>query len=158
LLLDQLSLRLDSGSVQFKITPLSERVLRTAAPDTYTQLHALQARLLAEPFGVEDTEQLFLVSVFTRQTEGAFSPEALRATSGARQFRAERVVGITPGWADQRIGGTRSESAIYRFDEGMELERDLVFLYGQARSGSWSAAHAEIEAELVRARARSGGG
>jgi hypothetical protein len=103
------------------------------------------------------TGSLFLVSVFATTTARSFDPRLLTAASSARQLRPTRIVAITPGWTTRSVGSGMTESAIYRFDRRMELERDLTFVYGDLRSRSWASVAPQVEAELVRARARAGG-
>lgn len=153
---DAVSLTVDSAGLRWRITPLAERVILAAAPDTYRRLRGLRDSA-AQPDD-ELGENLFLVSVFTREPGRPFTPGALTATSGARSFRATRIVGVTGGWATERVEADTGESAIYIFDRSFGLERDLTFSYGDRATDRWDRRQAEVDAELVRARVRAGGG
>lgn len=156
---DEVTVTLVSGDLQIKVTPLDESVTRVTAPDTYRRLSGLAGRF--GPEGVRATgtpsTTLFLVSVFSETQDAAFVPEELQLLSRGTRLRPSAILPVTPGWSQRRVEQRRTEMAVYAFAEGVDLESDLVVVYGLVESGAWSAILPRIQAERARARARGEG-
>jgi len=146
------SLTLRSGALQLLVTPLAAEVLVVTAPDTYRRLEALAAPHRAA--AAEDA--LFLVSFFSDQPDVPFVAEEVQFISGGLRSRPARIVPVTAGWGAGRVAQRATESAVYVFDRPVDLEGDVLLLYGIEQSQEWSAIHPRIQAERARARARAG--
>lgn len=161
LLQDQISLRLQSGSLLIKVTPMAEEIIRLTAPDTYERLHGL-----AEIHGPRAARgstgpaaSLFLVSLFSYQPDVTYQPEDLNLVNRGLRLRPLGIAPITPSWGTQRLGQQETTMAVYAFEGAIEWDADLVAEYQQLRNESWrDQVLPAIEAERAKVRARSGGG
>lgn len=157
---DEISLRLQSGALLIKVTPLEEGIIRLTAPDTYERL-----RGLAEIHGPRATggalpsqSSLFLVSLFSYQPDVTYEPEDLLLVNRGLRLRPQGIAPITPSWGTQRLGQQETRMAIYAFEGGIEWEADLVAEYQQLRNESWRDQILPLlQAERAKVRARAGG-
>lgn len=160
LLQDQISLRLQSGDLLIKVTPLEESIIRLTAPDTYERL-----RGLAEIHGprasrnaLASEASLFLVSLFSYQPDVTYEPEDLLLVNRGLRLRPNGIAPVSPSWGTQRLGQQETRMAIYAFEGGIEWEADLVAEYQHLRNEAWrDQVFPLIEAERAKVRARSGG-
>ena len=63
---------------------------------------------------------------------------------------------VTPGWGQRRLDQRETEAAVYVFPE-VDLESDLVVLYGVQESREWTVVLSRVRAERARARVRARG-
>lgn len=160
LLQDQISLRLQSGDLLIKVTPLDEAIVRLTAPDTYERLKGLAEVHGPRASGASRTTDtsLFLVSLFSYQPDITYEPEDLTLINRGLRMRPLGIAAITPSWGTQRLGQQETRMAVYAFDGGMEWETDLVAEYQQLRNEIWQDRIVPIlQAERTKVRARSGG-
>ena len=155
---DEVTVTLSSGSLEVKVTPLSESVTRVTAPDTYRRLSGLAALHLPEAIRrTGDTDPtLFLVSFFSESPETAFVPEELQLISRGLRLRPSAILPVTPGWGQRRLAQRQTEMAVYAFEGRADLESELVVAYGLVENGAWTVILPRIQAERARARARGG--
>jgi hypothetical protein len=160
LLQDQISLRLQSGDLLIKVTPLDEAIVRLTAPDTYERLKGLadvHGPRASNTMGSSETS-LFLVSLFSYQPDITYEPEDLNLINRGLRMRPLGIAAITPSWGTQRLGQQETRMAVYAFDGGMEWETDLVAEYQQLRNETWRDQIVPLlQAERTKVRARSGG-
>lgn len=155
---EDFTVSLRAGPLQLKVTPLAESVIRLAAPDTYDRLHAVaesrreQARLRT----MTDQPRLFLISFFSYQPDVTFEADDIRISQRGRLYRPLAVLPITSGWGSQQLQQQDSESAVYVFDEDIDLDADLAVEYGMERSDRWESIIRELERERSRVRSRAG--
>ena len=154
---DQFTLALEKDGLLVKVTPLDERVILLAAPDTYTRLHRLAEsnRTVLEADARASNVSLFLVSFFSRQPNLTYEPESLHIVNRGLRYRPLAVRAITPGWGGQRLGQEESQMAVYAFDEAIDLEIDLAADYQGRENSGWATILSTLRAELARVRARS---
>ncbi len=137
---DQFTVSLRSGALLVKVTPLTESVIRLAAPDTYTRLHALAESVRADAArrvgGGEP--QLFLVSLFSYQPDVPFQPEDLQLIAAGRTLRPAAILPRTAGWGKQRLGQQETQAAIYVFDGMIDYGQSLIVRNGMDQSGAWN--------------------
>ncbi len=137
---DAFTVSLRSGSLLVKVTPLIESVIRLAAPDTYTRLHALAESVRPEaarraPGG---TLQLFLVSLFSYQPDVPFQPEDLQLIAAGRTLRPAAILPRTSGWGKQRLGQQEAQAAVYVFDGAIDYGQPLTVRNGMDQSDAWT--------------------
>jgi hypothetical protein len=156
---DQVTVQLTSGQLQIKVTPLAESVIRTTAPDTYRLLSGLAGRYM--PDAVQETGSdapaLFLVSFYSEDPDVSFVPEEIQLLSQGMRLRPDAILPVTPSWGQRRVAQRETETAVYAFADGVDLESELVVAYGLVESGQWQVILPRVRAERARARARSGG-
>lgn len=158
LLQDAVSLRLESGDLQIKVTPLEEWVIRLTAPDTYARLSGLAQTHggRAARDAVADDPSLFLVSLFSYQPDVTYEPEELLLVNRGLRFRPLGIAPITP-WGTQRLAQQETRMAVYAFDGDVDLATDLVVEYQTLRNNSWRERILPLlDAERAKARARGG--
>lgn len=161
LLQDQISLRLQSGDLLIKITPLDEGIIRLTAPDTYERLRGLAAihGPRASRTALSSEPVLFLVSLFSYQPDVTYEPEDLLLVNRGLRLRPQGIAPITPSWGTQRLGQQETRMAVYAFEGNIEWETDLIAEYQELRNESWrDRVFPVLEAERAKVRARGGGG
>ena len=155
---DEVSVPIVSGDLQIKVTPLSESVTRTTAPDTYRRLSGLAGRFGpdAARASASGPPELFLVSFYSDTPDVPFVPEELQLISQGSRFRPVAILPVTPGWGQRRLSQRVTEMAVYAFDPGVDLESSLVVAYGLVESAAWNGILPRVQAERARARTRGG--
>lgn len=157
---DDVSLRLQSGDLLIKVTPLEEWVIRLTAPDTYTRLSGLvQAHGSRAGSGRSPANTaLFLVSLFSYQPDVTYQPEDLMLVNRGLRARPVGIAAVSPSWGTQRLAQQETRMAVYAFDGPMDLQTDLVAEYQELRNEIWRDRILPLlEAERAKVRARSGG-
>jgi len=155
---DEVSIALRSGDLQIKVTPLSESVTLTTAPDTYRRLSGLADRFRSEATqrSGSDHPELFLVSFYSESPDVPFVPEELQLISQNARLHPTAILPITPGWGQRRVAQRETEMAVYVFGAEVNLESTLVVAYGLVESSAWDVVLPRVRAERARARARGG--
>ena len=146
---DQISIRMMAGDLRIEVTPLADWVLEAAAPDTRGRLVRIaQAHgpELARRSGAGEPA-LFLVSFSSARAGTGFQPDDLHLVSRGLRERPLAITAITPGWGSQRLSQQASEVAVYAYDGGLDLSRELTVAYQGVENSSWSNKAAVIEAE-----------
>lgn len=135
---DQLTVLIRAGTIQLRLTPLDERVLRLAAPDTYRRLSAVAE---AQREGAMNSREpsLFLVSLFTTEPDPRFEPTDLTLSAGGTTHRAHRILPLTPGWGEQRLQPQQIESAVYVFEGRIDPFQPFTVRYAGESSEGWQA-------------------
>ena len=146
---DEFTVGLRSGNLLIKVTPLSERVIRVAAPDTYNRLHALaeSRRLGAAQRTGGSNPELFLVSFFSYQPDVTFQPQDLQIEYNGRMLRPGAIIPLTQGWGKERMDQQETEAAIYAFSDAMDLELPLVVHYDMDQSDLWTQIIPKLDTE-----------
>jgi len=153
----EFSLRVRQGALEVRLTPLAENVIRLAAPDTYQRLSALVRRYRPQAQErIPDGARLFLVSMFSRSPDVTFEPEDVHLFSRGTRYDPVLILPLTPEWGLQRLQQEETQSAVYAFGPGIDLEVDLVLDYRGARDTSWDRILSVLRAERARVRARGG--
>jgi hypothetical protein len=154
---EQITLTLETGELQLKVTPLEEWVTRLTAPDTWTRLSGLGAthreeaeRRLGGPVS------LFLVSFFTRVPGTPFRPDDVELVHRGRRLRPLLIRPVTSGWGAQRLEAQETQVAVYAFAAELDLQQPLTVEYGLESATGWDEILRLLEAERGRARARAG--
>jgi hypothetical protein len=138
------------------VTPLHESVTHVTAPDTQQRLEALVDAYA--PAGNDSGSGLFLVSFFSARPDVRFDPEDVQLIAQGFRLRPAAISPITPTWGERRVDQREQVMAVYRYDGGIDLESDLVLVYGLQESATWSTVSSRIQAERARVRARAGVG
>lgn len=158
---DAFTVPLRVGDLLIKATPLSEGVIRLAAPDTYDRLrdlaltHHTWARDVAARAGLRDDPLLFLVSFFTFAPRSEYTPTDLQLVSEGRLYRPLDFVPLTPGFGIQFLQQEQTQIALYAFDPSVDLNIPLRVQYGTTGSDAWEQILSLLETERARVRART---
>lgn len=157
---DEIAIRLELQGLIVRAIPLDENLIRLLTPDSYRALRELQESNRQSIAAVTRrtggrAPNLWYVSFYGVQPDVHFSPMELVITSAGRDFRALDVVPLSSGFGEQRLRQRETQSAIYLFDDNIELNQPLAVTFQNVRSESWEQVLTRVEREraLVRARA-----
>ncbi len=157
---EDVSLALQVGSISIQILPLDEWVTRLLAPDTYQSLHSLHEALadsvqqIARQQGI-GRPTLFFVTFFGLQERARFEPEIVTITSQNRFFRPVAILPRSPQWSRRQLNQRETASAVYIFDEGIELREPFTVSYDVLTSNRWERVLRVLDRERSRAISRA---
>ena len=155
---DEITLTLNSGNVQVKVTPLAEWAIRLTAPDTYRRLSGL-ARLNRSELndrGGEGEAALFLVSFYSSMQGESFQPEDVYIENRSRRYRPRTIRPVTGDWGTGRLTQLSPQTAVYAYESRIDLTLDLSAEYRGVRNTDWTFIFQRLQAESARARTRAG--
>lgn len=157
---DDIAIRLELQGLIVRAIPLDENLIRLLTPDSYRALRDLQESNKQAIAAVTRrtggrTPDLWYVSFFGVEPDVHFSPMELVITSSGRDFRALEVLPLSSGFGEQRLKQRETQSAIYLFDDAIDLDQSLTVTFQDVRNEDWEQILTRVEREraLVRARA-----
>jgi hypothetical protein len=157
---DDVAIRLELQGLIVRAIPLDENLIRLLTPDSYRALRELQESNKQAIAAVTRRTggrppDLWYVSFYGVEPDVHFSPRELVITSSGRDFRALEVLPLSSGFGEERLKQRETQSAIYLFDEAIDLDQPLSLTFENVRDDSWEQILTRIEREraLVRARA-----
>ena len=152
-------MHVNAGSIQLRVMPLDELILRLLAPDSYSALHSLResnsediGKIARRNGAVEPG--IFLVTVFAAVEQAQFDPEQLTIVSRNRLFRPVGILPMSPLWNQHRLAQRETATAVYVFEDGIAVLEPFTVDYGGVRSDQWGRALQRIERERARIEAR----
>ena len=157
---DDIAVKLQLPDVLVKLTPLDESVIRTLSPDSYRALRELAesrraaiARLAAQ-HGFQHGS-VWYVAFYGLAPEARFSPLELTLTSTGRDFRPAEALPLSAGFGSQRLQPRETQSALYLFDDAVDVNQPLTVSLGGQQNTSWTTILRTVEREraLIRSRA-----
>jgi hypothetical protein len=153
---DEFTMGLRSGALLVKVTPLDESVIRLAAPDTYTRLHALRDSRWADARTRTSSEdpELFLVSFFSYEPDVTFQPEDLQIEHQGRLLRASAILPLTPTWGKARLNQQEIATAVYALSEPFNFDLPIVVRYGMDENADWQRIIPQLQVERGKITAR----
>ena len=157
---EELAIRMQVQDVLIQLVPLDESVIRVLSPDSYRALRQLaesrsdEIARLATMHGVRE-RQLWYVTFFGLAPDARFTPTDLTITSAGREFRPLEIMPLRAGFGEHRLQPRESQSALYLFDDGLDVGQPLTVISGTRRNDSWAETLRTIEREraLIRSRA-----
>jgi len=157
---DDIAIRMELPGLIVRAIPLEENLIRLLTPDSYRALRELQESNKQAIAAVTRrtggrVPDLWYVSFYGVQPDVHFSPMELVITSSGRDFRPLEVLPLSSGFGEQRLKQREAQSAIYLFDEAIDLDQPLSVSFQNVRDDTWEQVLTRIEREraLVRARA-----
>jgi hypothetical protein len=157
---DDIAIRMELPGLILRAIPLDENLIRLLTPDSYRALRELQESNKQSIAAVTRrtggrAPDLWYVSFYGVQPDVHFSPMELVITSSGRDFRPLEVLPLSSGFGEQRLKQREAQSAIYLYDEDVDLDQPLSVSFQNVRDDSWEQVLTRIEREraLVRARA-----
>ena len=161
---DDVSLRLQSSSLQVRAMPLDESIIRLLSPDSYRAMSELKRSkqdaiaAVARRNAVRELS-LWYVSFFAvEQGETRFSPREFIIRNVGRDFRPLEVIPLTPGFGEQRLRQNGRQDALYVFDGQLDPQQPLTIGYATAQNDEWRNILPQIERERARVRGRAAAG
>jgi hypothetical protein len=157
---DDIAIRMELQGLIVRAIPLDENLIRLLTPDSYRALRELQESNKQSIAAVTRrtggrAPDLWYVSFYGVEPDVHFSPMELVITSSGRDFRALEVLPLSSGFGEQRLKQRETQSAIYLFDEAIDLDQPLSVTFQNVRDDTWEQVLTRVEREraLVRARA-----
>ena len=157
---DDIAIRVELQGLAVRAIPLDESVIRLLTPDSYRSLRELEESNKAGISAVArrtggQKPDLWYVSFYGIEPDVHFSPRELIITSGGRDFRALDIIPLSSGFGEERLKQRETQSAIYLFDEAIDLDQPLTLTFQTQTNSAWDQTLQAIEREraLVRARA-----
>lgn len=157
---DDIAIRIELQGLAVRAIPLDESVIRLLTPDSYRSLRELEESNKAGISAVArrtggQKPDLWYVSFYGIEPDVHFSPRELIITSGGRDFRALDIIPLSSGFGEERLKQRETQSAIYLFDEAIDLDQPLTLTFQTQTNSGWEQTLQAIEREraLVRARA-----
>jgi hypothetical protein len=152
------------AAIQVRVLPLDETVTRLLSPDSYRAMHDLRegtrvrAAAIARRYNLR-RPTLFYVSFYGLQPDARFSPMELVITSSGRDFRPVDIIPLTAGFGEQRIGQRETQSAVFVYEDGIDVLQPMTVTLEGTHDASWEATLPTLERErsLVRSRAGQAG-
>ncbi|MDQ6828812.1 MAG: hypothetical protein M3081_08100, partial [Gemmatimonadota bacterium] len=156
---DDIALKTQLPSTLVRMIPLDESVIRLLSSDSYRAMHELKEgrreaiAAMAARYNVR-RPSLWYISFFALETESRFSPMEIVLQSAGRDFRPLDVIPLTTGFHDQRIKQRESQSAIYLFEDGVNLNQALTVSVEGVPNTTWESILRSIERERSVVRSR----
>lgn len=161
---DDIAIRLEPQGLIVRAIPLDESVIRLLTPDSYRALRDLQESNRRTIEGIARrsggrSPDLWYVSFYGLEANARFSPMDLVITSGGQDFRPLDVIPLSTGFGEQRLRQRETQSAVYVYPEGVDVDHPLTVTFQGLQSVIWEQLLQRIEREraLVRARASRAG-
>jgi hypothetical protein len=157
---DDIAIKLQLPDVLVKLTPLDESVIRTLSSDSYRALRELvESRRtaitrLASQHGLQ-RGNVWYVSFYGLAPEARFSPLELTVNAVGRDFRPVEVIPLSSGFGSQRLQPRETQSALYLFDDALDVNQPLTVSFGGQQSSAWATTLRTIERERVLIRSRA---
>ena len=159
---DDISIKLQLSDVLVKLVPLDESVIRTLSQDSYHTLREIAdsrraaiARLAAQ-HGLQ-RGSVWYVQFYGLAPEARFSPLELTVTAVGHDYRPVEVLPLTPGFGEQRLKLRDNQSALYMFEDAIDVNQPLVVSLSGQQTSSWSITLQAIERERAQIRSRAQG-
>jgi hypothetical protein len=158
---EDVAVRISLPSFLVRAIPLDESVIRTLSPDSYRALRELASgrreaiASLAARHGVRNPS-LWYLSYYGLDPDARFSPGEVVITGSGRDFRPLDIVPLTVGFNEQRLRQRETQSAIYLFDEALDVNQPLTITVDTVRSSTWGSTLRTIERERSLVRTRAG--
>lgn len=159
---EAIAISLQLPDVIVRLIPLDESVIRTLSSDSYRALRepgesrkAAIARLASQHGLLRGN--LWYVQFYGLARDARFSPLELTVTSAGRDYRPVEVIPLSTGFGEQRLQPRETQTALYLFDDALDVNQPLIVSLGSQRSSSWSSTLRDIEREraLIRSRAQA---
>lgn len=153
---DHITVRLRSGAtLDIRVLPLDERVMRLLANDAYASLRALtnahgrRIDSIAASRGVRQPG-LALVSFFGLAPSTRFDPEVLTLSLRNRSYRPIGIIPLTATFSSQQLDAGGSASGLIIYEERLPVTEPFTVSYLDAVSDEWERRLPRLETERGR--------
>lgn len=164
---EEIAIVLQPSGVRVTAIPLDESVIRVLAPDSYRSLHNTleskrqQVFQRAASHNIRDP-RVWYVTFTGLVPDARFVPTDITVTSGGRDYRPLEVIGLSPGFAEQRLQPRQTEKGLLVFDEALDVTQPITVTIGSERNTDWSNDRSDsilskIESERAQIHARASG-
>ena len=158
---DDISIRFQLRGLLVRATPLDESIIRVLAPDSYRSLRDRRESerdriaALAARYGVRGFS-IWSISFYGLEPDVRFSPMDVIVSSVGRDFRPIELIPLTSGFGENRLDQRDTQSALYLFDDAVDVNQPLTVMVETTRSAGWQETLRVIERERALVRSRAG--
>ena len=159
---DDISLKFQLQGVLVKVMPLDESVIRVLSPDSYRALRDLleskrgEVDRVSARYGLR-ARDVWYVSFYGLEPQARFTPEDVTITSTGRDYRPLQIIPLSTGFGEQRLNQREVQSALYVYEDGINVEQPLTVTVEAQQNPGWSEALRTIERERALVRSRAAG-
>jgi hypothetical protein len=152
---DNITVRLRTGTLDIRVVPLDQRVLRLLSNDGYAALNGLvtsQRRRIdsiAASRGVR-RPGLALVSFHALAPATRFDPQVLSLSLRNRLYRPIGVLPMTPTFSSQQLDAGGAATGIFIYEEELPVTEPFTLSYLDASSDDWERRLPRLETERGR--------
>ncbi len=152
---DVITLRLGTASIEIRLVPLEEAVLRLLSPDGYQAL----SRLAAEQRGLLDslpatrglrTPGLALVTFYGLAPNSRFDPQLLTVTLRNQLYRPVAILPLSPSFSNQQLDVRGQATAIFVYERPLPVLESFTVSYLSATNSEWERKLQRLNAERAR--------
>ncbi|MBK6494596.1 MAG: hypothetical protein IPO52_03910 [Gemmatimonadetes bacterium] len=152
---DVITLRLGTGSLDIRIVPLEEGLLRLLSPDGYralTNLVAGEQKRLDSLGAARGLRQpgLALVTFFGLAPNTRFDPQLLTVMGRNQLYRPVGVLPLSPGFSNQQLDARGQATAIIVYERPLPVLEPFTVSYLSASSTEWERKLQRLNAERAR--------
>lgn len=139
---DIITLRLGTGSLEIRLVPLEEGVLRLLSPDGYQALSRLvadqRARLDSLPAtrGLR-TPGLALVTFYGLAPNSRFDPQLLTLTLRNQLYRPVAILPLSPSFSNQVLDVRGQATAIFVYERPLPVFESFTVSYLSSVNTEW---------------------
>ena len=158
---DDISIRFQLRGLLVRATPLDETIIRVLAPDSYRSLRERRESerdriaALAARYGVRGFS-VWSISFYGLEPDVRFSPMDVVISSVGRDFRPIELIPLTSGFGENRLDQRDTQSALYLFDDAIDVNQPLTVMVETTRNAGWQETLRVIERERALVRSRAG--
>ena len=152
---DNITVRLRSGTLDIRVVPLDQRVLRLLSADGYAALNGIvvsQRRRIdsiASSRGVR-RPGVALVSFHSLAPATRFDPQVLALSLRNRQYRPIGVLPMTPVFSSQQLDAGASATGLFVYEEELPVTEPFTLSYLDAVTEEWERRLPRLETERGR--------
>lgn len=152
---DIITLRLGTASIEIRLVPLEEGVLRLLSPDGYQAL----SRLAAEQRGRLDSlpatrglrmPGLALVTFYGLAPNSRFDPQLLTLTLRNQLYRPVAILPLSPNFSSQQLDVRGQATAIFVYERPLPVLESFTVSYLSATNSEWERKLQRLNAERAR--------
>ncbi len=152
---DAITLRFGTGSLDIRILPLEEGLLRLLSVDSYRALTSLveeyrpRVDTIASSRGIRQPG-LALVTFYGLAPNTRFDPQLLTLLSRNQFYRPIGVLPLSASFSNQQLDVRGQASAIFLFEQPIPVLEAFTVNYVSASTSEWERKLSRINAERAR--------
>jgi|CXWL01.1.fsa_nt_gi hypothetical protein len=152
---DVITLRLGTGSLDIRIVPLDEALMRLLSPDGYqalTNLVAGEKKRIDSLSAARGLRQpgLTLVTFYGLAPNTRFDPQLLTVMGRNQLFRPVGVLPLSPGFSNQQLDARGQATAIIVYERPLPVLEPFTVSYLSSSSTEWERKLQRLNAERAR--------
>lgn len=157
---DVITLRLRTGTLEVRLIPLDEKLIRVLAPDAYQSLHLLlqsQRRRIdsvAASRGVRDAGVAY-VSFHSLAPSTRFDPALLTLSLHGQQFRPIATIPLSPTFSNQQLEVREQASGLFIYERPLPVLEPFTVSYLDGINEEWERRLGRLDSERSRILGRT---